>query len=740
MHCSAFAAVGPATADGKIVFGHITMDGLYSSNFYNVWLDVKPKRGHRVLMCAFPGGIQSGMDYYLNDAGLLMTETTITQTRFDINGASETSRIRQAMQYAANIDEAVAILLKSNNGLYTNEWLLGDINANEIAVLELGTHKHKLRRSSKNEWFGDTPGFYWGCNNTKSLELRLETIPSVSGRPANLVFFPHDRDILWQKLYHKYRGKIGVAFGMEAFTTPPLAAIHSCDAKFTTTDMAKKLQSWCLFGPPLGRTWQPTEEEKRLYPEIKPLVSNPWTVLSGDPPPKAETTTPVAVDLKPEKKQDSGKKERKLLRVPAWHGTLLPQSDGDIWLATAFAEYERIVAREQEMKGEDKKAELKPEDRDRLAVALFGYRSAYLPAMRASADVPLARIHATLTRDEWYRIATGKGVLVLHELRKTLGDDVFLRAMDTFGRENAGKKVSTAQFQAHVEKVAGKKLEAFFDSWLQRAGLPTLKLARVGLRPQKTVDRRNVAADPGEPAVIGEIHQESPFLTQVEVTIEADKGELTRTVMLKGEHTPFEIQVPAKYKQPRRVILDKYASAARMNGGLYSFLSFNPEQEKTLIVYGTAGEAPTNREAAEAAQKGIRDRWSNYTVPMKSDKEVSDADLKAHHLLLIGRPDSNTVVARFRAAFPVTFGRHSFVVRGKTYAHMGSAVVATGENPLNPRYSVTVLAGLCAEATVKIPPALLHRHDTPAEVLVLPYQQSAEALVIPARDLVRELR
>src|SRR5579871_930870 len=47
MHCSAFAAVGPATADGKVIIGHITMDGLYSSNFYNVWLDVKPTRGHR---------------------------------------------------------------------------------------------------------------------------------------------------------------------------------------------------------------------------------------------------------------------------------------------------------------------------------------------------------------------------------------------------------------------------------------------------------------------------------------------------------------------------------------------------------------------------------------------------------------------------------------------------------------------------------------------------------------------
>ncbi len=82
-HCSAFAATGPATADGKIVFGHITMFGLYPSRYYNVWLDIQPAQGHRIVMQSYPGGIQSGMDYYMNDAGLIVCETTIDQTKFN---------------------------------------------------------------------------------------------------------------------------------------------------------------------------------------------------------------------------------------------------------------------------------------------------------------------------------------------------------------------------------------------------------------------------------------------------------------------------------------------------------------------------------------------------------------------------------------------------------------------------------------------------------------------------------
>ncbi len=36
-------------------------------------------------------------------------------------------------------------------------------------MYELGTNHTKLWRSSKNEWFGGTPGFYWGNNNAKDL-------------------------------------------------------------------------------------------------------------------------------------------------------------------------------------------------------------------------------------------------------------------------------------------------------------------------------------------------------------------------------------------------------------------------------------------------------------------------------------------------------------------------------------------------------------------------------------------
>jgi Phospholipase B len=641
-HCSAFAAAGPATADGKIVFGHITMSNLYESRHYNVWLDVQPKKGNRVLMQSYPGGIMSGMDYYMNGAGLLVAETTINQTRFNVNGDTMASRIRKAVQYGSTIDEVVKILEKDNNGAYTNEWLLADTKTNEIALFDLGTSKSRLWRSSKDEWFGGTRGFYWSCNNAKDLQVRLETLAGVEGKPANMVWSASDRDQTWLKLYEKHKGKVGTDFGFEAFSTAPLAAFTSCDAKFTTSAMAKDFKTWALFGPPRGRTWDPTESERKHYEDIRPLVSNDWTVLTAVPPATTEKLQ-AAADLKEPKVPtfEPYRADDTETAAAVWHGTLLPKTDADVWLAAAFADYEKMVGFEKAFREKGSEKKLDDEDKDKLAVAQFAPRSRYLTAVRRlGRDVPLADTKSDTKCGDWCDLATGKGILLLTALRTQMGDDKFVEMMDAFGQANAGKEVTTAQFREHAEKAYGKPLASLFD-----------------------------------PFVIGKGRSDSPATD------------------------------------------------------CWSIFSFEKEPEKALIVYGTLKDKSGQREAASHLARKIARRWSNIDVPIKADAEVSDADLKERHLLLIGRPDSNSVTARMTKELPVTFGPASFVLRGETYAHPGSAVVVAGSHPLNSRYSVVVFAGLGAEATWQCVQRLPD-DELVTEALLMPAGSSAPRAII----------
>jgi hypothetical protein len=464
-HCSAFAATGKATTDGQVVIGHITMWNLFHAYHYNVWLDVKPARGHRVLMQTYPGGIMSGLDYYMNDRGIVVCETTIAQTRFEASGIPLVDRIRRALQYGDSIDTAVAILRQGNNGLYTNEWLLADTKSNEIAMFELGTHKSRLWRSGKDEWFGGTQGFYWGCNNAKELEVRLETVPALGGRPANVVFHPSDRDRTWLELFDKKPKGINAEFGFTAFTTPPLAASHSLDAKFTTTAMARDLKTWAKFGPPLGRAWEPTERERASFGDIHPLIGNDWTILQPRELGEGASAKTKPVDLAVIDAKHSDEPAR--IHRPAWHGTVLPAADADIWLAAAFADYERVVAEEKAIKARTDASKLGIRDRQRLALALFAPASRYMTAVarRGGHDIPLAEIHADLRSGDWYEIAAGKGLLVLAELRWIMGEKSFEKFMDEFGRAHAGRAVSSSAFFDRAEKAHGKPLADLKAAW-----------------------------------------------------------------------------------------------------------------------------------------------------------------------------------------------------------------------------------------------------------------------------------
>ena len=67
-------------------------------------------------------------------------------------------------------------------------------------------------------------------------------------------------------------------FGKKAFALPPLSAHPSMDAKVTTSDLAKRLESFALFGPPYARVWTPTFEER--YCGSPNLITHNWDELA----------------------------------------------------------------------------------------------------------------------------------------------------------------------------------------------------------------------------------------------------------------------------------------------------------------------------------------------------------------------------------------------------------------------------------------------------------------------------
>ncbi len=236
-HCNGFAAVGNATKDGNIVISDAVWCGgwwytYYIAQRWNVILDILPDNGHRIIIATSPGLIWSDEDYWQNDAGLAMIETTFIQGYYKLRGIPLAIRARMAMQYGNNIDDVINYMLKGNTGVMDSQWLIADAKAKEIALLEFGLYHYAVKRT-KN-------GFLWSANNPFDFRVRREVLGyeflkapifrlahillNASGYQYYTFFYtPSDRDIKYEELGKKYYGRIDVDVVKKILSTPPIS-------------------------------------------------------------------------------------------------------------------------------------------------------------------------------------------------------------------------------------------------------------------------------------------------------------------------------------------------------------------------------------------------------------------------------------------------------------------------------------------------------------------------------------
>ncbi|HMH31629.1 MAG TPA: C45 family peptidase [Puia sp.] len=308
-NCSGFIATGSYTADGKIAIGHNNWSDYLAGERWNIIADIVPEKGSRMFMDMLPGFIHSGDDFVITGSGMLITETTITQFKgFDVNGIPEFVRARKAAQYARSIDDFVKIMTTGNNGGYANDWLVGDINTNEIARLELGLKHFRVWRTKD--------GIYVGSNFASDEKLIAE---ETTFNPADSTNSPNTRRKRWETLTAQYKGKIDAATGkiMEGDTYNELAKANEANrcviagrvdtdpkgcpewdwppffpggtvqGKVTTTALAKEMKFWAHMGNPSGEDFiaapffvqHPEYQWQAKY--LHDMKAYPWTLFEA---------------------------------------------------------------------------------------------------------------------------------------------------------------------------------------------------------------------------------------------------------------------------------------------------------------------------------------------------------------------------------------------------------------------------------------------------------------------------
>ena len=310
-NCSAFIATGSMTKDHQIVIAHNNWTSYLAGERWVMIFDIQPEHGNRILMDGFPGVIVSDDDFGVNSAGIMITETTITQFEgWDPNGKPEFMRARKALQYANSIDDYVRIIKEGNNGGYANDWLIGDRNTGEIAYLELGLKNTPLWRTKD--------GYFVSSNFARDPKLISEETSGFNANDASSS--PNARHIRWEELMKESKGKIDVKMaeeflgdhedtfesdkppkneralcghvdnsprGIKEWGWDPYNPGGAVQGKATDSAMAAKMSFVARAGHPCGEDFlaEPFLEHHPEFSWQKPLLhdmkAGPWTVFTS---------------------------------------------------------------------------------------------------------------------------------------------------------------------------------------------------------------------------------------------------------------------------------------------------------------------------------------------------------------------------------------------------------------------------------------------------------------------------
>jgi len=309
-NCSAFIATGSMTKDHQIVIAHNNWTSYLAGERWVIVFDIQPEHGNRILMDGFPGVITSDDDFGVNSAGMMITETTITQFEgWDPNGKPEFMRSRKALQYANSIDDYVRLIKEGNNGGYANDWLIGDRKTGEIAYLELGLKNTPLWRTKD--------GYFVSSNFARDPKLIREETSGFD--PNDKSSSMNARHVRWEEEMQQAKGKIDVALA-EQFLSDHFDSFEKKDqpneralcghvdassrgvkewgwdaynpggavqGKATDSTMAAKMSFVARAGHPCGADFMAADFLDH-HPEFswqKPLLhdmkAGPWTVFSS---------------------------------------------------------------------------------------------------------------------------------------------------------------------------------------------------------------------------------------------------------------------------------------------------------------------------------------------------------------------------------------------------------------------------------------------------------------------------
>jgi hypothetical protein len=319
--------------------------------------------------------------------------------------------------------------------------------------------------------------------------------------------------------------------------------------------------------------------------------------------------------------------------------------------------------------------------RDYRRNQLAGYKN-YVTGGRDLPLVAFAERHSGATQ----AIGYGKSMMVIHMLRRSLGDEAFFDGLRRFYERFRHAHASWTDLIFTLTEGSGIDPDAYRAQWIERAGAPELSL-----------DMVLVNHSGGQSHVSGRLVQRpgEPYVLDVPVELRSPDGEtiLTQTLRLEEEGLNFTISTD---EEVGSFAVDPDFDLFRRlhDGEIPPVLSQTLGADSTVIVVGGGGS-----DAHRAAFAALAERWGDeggVTVIDESNGAITWDELRGRGVWILGE---SPLLADVDAGTPDADDTFiSAKDAARTEAGEKLAWVITKHHPTDRGFTCSVMGSMTAEA------------------------------------------
>lgn len=302
----------------------------------------------------------------------------------------------------------------------------------------------------------------------------------------------------------------------------------------------------------------------------------------------------------------------------------------------------------------------------------------YLNYAEAGRDFPLEEFRYRQDMAS-QAVGYGKTLMMVHALRRELGDETFLNSLRDFFNERRFRFAGFDDLRVGFEKTSGKSLAAFFDQWTRRAGAPELELAAATVRKIDTGFELTLR--------VRQKQKDAPFRLRLPVAVWFKSGAAAQyPLTLETAAQTFTLNLT---EEPAGVMLDPHHDVFRKldRREVPPGIGQTYGAEAVTLALPLAGESPGLGEAYRQFAELLTKTNKQWNLDSDAAKILPKQTL----WLLGGNNRLAENILPALAEYGVSVTENTVTVAGKEFLRAGHSFIFTVRHPQAPSLSVTWL-------------------------------------------------